>query len=203
MVSKVVSFLSRLRWKLFAIQNPGIQTKITYGFNTTNPPPQMKELRSFEEDMFALVKNIQYRQVYNSFQSTLSNKIKEVHATPDVIVKADKSTNLYKIPTDVYKNLLSQNITTENKKTTAAEVQKVNREAAKIAAELEIDNRIDSYIESDSFRTIKDHKSSFPGKVECRLLNPAKSNLSKQTNVKNCCSNNKIKNQIQSVEKFK
>ena len=34
MVGKVESFVGRLRWKLFAIQNPGMQQK-----TTTNSPP--------------------------------------------------------------------------------------------------------------------------------------------------------------------
>ena len=95
MVGKVESFVGRLRWKLFATQNPGMQQKTTYGFNTTNSPPQLKELKLFEDDLFALVKNIQYRPVFNSFQSSISKKIKDIHASKDVIVKADKTTNLY------------------------------------------------------------------------------------------------------------
>ena len=38
---------------------------------------------------------------------------------------------------------------------------------------------MDAYIEAGTFITIKDHKPNFPGKLECRLLNPAKSNLGK------------------------
>ena len=55
----------------------------------------------------------------------------------------------------------------------------VNSEAAKIAGDLKIDDRVDEYIQASSFITIKDHKPNFPGKIECRLLNPAKSNLGK------------------------
>ena len=179
MVSKVESFVSRLRWKLFAIQNPGMQQKITYGFNTSNAPPQMKELKAFEEDLFALVKNIQYRPVYNSFQTNLSKKIQDIHSAKEVIVKADKTANLYAIPVKEYERLLVQNVTAEYKKSTPGEIHNVNKEAAKIAEKLEIADRIDTFIESDAFITIKDHKLSFPGKVECRLLNPAKSNLGK------------------------
>ena len=40
-----------------------------------------------------------------------------------------------------------------------------------------IDDRIDQYIKSDAFITVKDHKESFPRKIECRLINPAKSNF--------------------------
>ena len=59
---------------------------------------------------------------------------------------------------------------------------KVNEEAAEIASKLDIADRVDNYMESDAFITIKDHKQTFPGKIECRLLNPAKSNLGKVSN---------------------
>ena len=81
LVSKVESFIGRLRWKLFNINNRGTTSKQTYGFKTTNPPPQQDELKSFEEDMFALAKNIQFRQVNNSFSSSINEKIKTIHET--------------------------------------------------------------------------------------------------------------------------
>ena len=55
--------------------------------------------------------------------------------------------------------------------------KKVNIEAANLASNLDISDRVDQYIEADAFVTIKDHKPAFPGRVECRLLNPAKSNI--------------------------
>ena len=33
------------------------------------------------------------------------------------------------------------------------------------------------YIQSDVFITVKDHKESVPGRIDCRLINPAKSNI--------------------------
>ena len=62
MVGKVESFIGRLRWKLFSIQNPGMTSKNSYGFNTTNPAPQLKELKMFEEDLFAMVKTYNFVQ---------------------------------------------------------------------------------------------------------------------------------------------
>ena len=178
-VSKVESFIGRLRWKLFAIKNPGMESKITYGFKTSNPPPQLQQLKPFEEDLFLLVKNIQFRPVYNRFQSELSNKIKNIHATNQVLVKADKTNNIYKIPVDEYRSLKTQNVTAEYKKASEDEIEKINKEAAEIASKLNLSDRIDKFVEVDAFLTIKDHKPNFPSKVECRLLNPAKSNIGK------------------------
>ena len=97
-------------------------------------------------------------------------------------MKADKTTNLYKVPIKDYKSLVTQNVTAEYKKSNAREIMKVNEEAAEIASKLDIADRVDNYMESDAFITIKDHKQTFPGKIECRLLNPAKSNLGKVSN---------------------
>ena len=53
----------------------------------------------------------------------------------------------------------------------------VNKEAADIALDLDIDDIVDQYIQSYAFITVKDRKESFPGRIECRLINRAKSNI--------------------------
>ena len=212
MVSKVESFIGRLRWKLFAIQNPGMTSKNSYGFNTTNPAPQLKELKMFEEDLFAMVKNIQFRPVHNNFQSELKETIKDIQQHEEIIVKADKTRNLYKLTVAEYKKLLDQNITTDYKKATVTKLNNVNKEAAEIALDLDIDDRVDQYIQSDAFITVKDHKESFPGRIECRLINPAKSNIgriSKQIiseavlSIKNKTRSNQWINTSQVIDWFK
>ena len=60
---------------------------------------------------------------------------------------------------------------------------KINKEASKIAKKLDIDNRVDKYIESNAFITLKDHKPEFMSRLPCRLINPAKSNLGKVSKV--------------------
>ena len=88
-------------------------------------------------------------------------------------MKADKSRNLYKMTAEDYEKLVQQNVTTEYKKAANTKINKINKEAAEIARELDIDDRIDQYIQSDAFITVKDHKESFPRKIKCRLINPA------------------------------
>ena len=57
-------------------------------------------------------------------------------------------------------------------------------EAAAIAANLELADRIESFSNAEAFATLKDHKEGFPGKVEVRLLNAAKSQLGRIAKVK-------------------
>ena len=42
---------------------------------------------------------------------------------------------------------------------------------------MDIADQVDGYVEANAFVTIKDHKPAFLGRVECRLINPAKSNI--------------------------
>ena len=67
----------------------------------------------------------------------------------------------------------------EYKRVGEEKVEKINTEAAKIAADLELDNRIEALALKPSYLTLKDHKSDWPGKVHCRLINPTKTNLGK------------------------
>ena len=177
LVEKIEKFVGNLRWKLFHIQNPGNHSKETFGFKSTNPPPPIKELLAFEEDLYKLTKDIEFRPVKNNFQNNLKAEIRKIHETQDVIIKADKSRNLYSVPIQQYNELLHNNITTEYKKTDDIHVKNVNKEASNIAKNIKLADRIDEYVQSDAFITIKDHKPNFPGRVQCRLLNPAKSNI--------------------------
>ena len=138
LIAQGENFIKRLRWKLFVIQNPTlVQSKTTYGFNTTKPPPSLKELKSFESDFFDLIRNISFRPVQDEFQNKLQNDIKIIQNTPEIIVSADKSRNKYKMGVDEYKTLLQNNITTNYKKTKKNEVVHTNARAAKIPASLD------------------------------------------------------------------
>ena len=86
---------------------------------------------------------------------------------------------MYSMPIQQYKEKLTENVTKEYRKCKRERIDLVNTEAAKIARSLEIDDRIDSLPENKAFITIKDHKPDFPGRVECRLINPAKNHIGK------------------------
>ena len=65
------------------------------------------------------------------------------------------------------------------KKGSEADVLATNLEAANIANNLEIADRVDTFTGAEAFVTIKDHKENFPSKLQCRLINPAKTNIGK------------------------
>ena len=53
----------------------------------------------------------------------------------------------------------------------------IDREAASLAHDFKLEDRIEGMALQESFLTIKDHKEDFPGKLSFRLIDPAESNV--------------------------
>ena len=83
-----------------------------------------------------------------------------------------------------YDKLLRDAVTSDYAGCSQDEVDEVDAEAAAIATGLEIADRVESFSNAEAFATLKDHKQGFPGRVDVRLLNPAKSQLGRIAKVK-------------------
>ena len=57
----------------------------------------MQEFENFENELFFIIKIIQFRKVNNSFQSQLNEDIKQIKGDSKIFVPADKSRNIYKM----------------------------------------------------------------------------------------------------------
>ena len=57
LINSVHVFVSAISWRAFHFLNPSTsKSKETYGFKTTEAAPSVPELKSFENDMYELVK---------------------------------------------------------------------------------------------------------------------------------------------------
>ena len=179
LVRRTEDLISRMRWKLFWIRNPRQnEQKETFGFRTTNPAPYMEELNGFEKDLWKMVKHVKFKPVPRSvFKDNLKEAVKKINNSNEILVKGDKSRNIYKLPVEEYKQKVFDNISLDYNQCDKAKVDDVNSEAAFIANYFDLSDRIDCLSEANAFITIKDHKSSFPSRPEYRLLNPSKSNI--------------------------
>ena len=140
----------------------------------------MAELKNFENDMYDLVKNVKFKHtMQNTLQNTLKRNINDMKQENRMYVAADKTKNYYKVSKETYKEMMTQNVTKEYKKSDKKVVDKINKEDKEIAENLELDNRIYAFSERDSFITIKDHKENYINNTKCRLINPAKSEVGK------------------------
>ena len=175
MIEKTEQFLSRMRWKAFHYLNPlTAADKETFGFKTKNCPPVVEEMKGFEEGMIRIIQNITFKRTQSQFQQDLKKDIASVKNENCLFVKADKTTNFYKLDVPEYKRLLEANITKTYKKADKKQLNTMNEEAKTITKNLNIDDRVETTAMKEAFITLKDHKENFVNRPTCRLINPSK-----------------------------
>ena len=68
-----------------------------YGLRSNISPSQDPALTSFENDIYDMVRNLDFRKARNDFQDKLKEDINEIRSSKNLFVFADKSTNLYEM----------------------------------------------------------------------------------------------------------
>ena len=112
LIPKVESVIKRMRWKAhFFINGSNEATNNKFGLKSRNNPPHVKELKDFEEDMLQMIENLEFRNVNDQFLNTLASDAKKIQSTPNVLVFADKTRNIYEMDPQKYNQLLTNNIT--------------------------------------------------------------------------------------------
>ena len=89
-----------------------------------------------------MARYIEFRDSPNEFQRQLARDVKDIKKSTDVLVFADKTTNIYKVSKDAYQKMLLDNITKTYKKTDEKLKNDIDREAKTIAEKLAIQDRI-------------------------------------------------------------
>ena len=181
LIHSVREFEKRMKWRSNFYLNPqpiGIK-KETFGFNTSKAAPVLPELKTLEDNLFNLVKGIEFREHNNSFQNKLKHDVRDIRNEEKVLIKADKTTNFYKMEKAEYEEHMHRNITKDYKKANNDDFKKVTKEDKAFAKKLEIDDRVYSTSKREAFLTLKDHKPNYINNPTFRLLNPTKQELGK------------------------
>ena len=83
LISKIESFVRRLRWKAFFFdykEQAEQESQINrYNFKSEKCPPQHSALTPFENELYDLAKDIKFRKVTNEFQNQLTQDIKKIN----------------------------------------------------------------------------------------------------------------------------
>ena len=148
-----------------------------YGFKTTKHPPHIKEMEKFEAEMIGMVKEIKFRKMRNNIQQKIYEDMRKFKESGKIFVKSDKSGNLYKIEKEKYRQMIFKEVVKNYKKAPPNLEKELNNEAKMLAHKLGIVDRVEKYNTKNCFITIKDHKSNFKTNPECRLINPAKTQI--------------------------
>jgi len=101
-------FLKRMRWKAFfaETEEDRNEKKETFGFKTAKTPPQHEQLNAFEDDMYELMRSVEFSNKRSIFQQKLSEDTSKLCDSGKVVVPADKTTNMYVMPPAYYEKLL-------------------------------------------------------------------------------------------------
>ena len=145
MIEKIESLIRRIRWKAHFFDSNNTENNsslnFNFGFKSDKTPPQKEHLNAFENDLYDMVRCIQFRSSRNVFQKQLATDIKQIKETDFVLVSADKTTNMYIMSVQEYHKLLTENITKTYKKSSKSDIRKINLEAKSIAKELKLDSK--------------------------------------------------------------
>ena len=132
---------------------------------------------NFENDLLGMIKTVEFRNIQDPFLKQLKDDTKMINTSSKAFIPADKTTNLYKLEKDQYQKLLHDNITKAYKKADESAFDDINNEAKKLAAQLNIGDKVEHMAKRQAFMSLKDHKPNFQQKPTCRLINPAKTEL--------------------------
>ena len=153
--------------------------KQNYGFKSTGPAPSVLELKDFESQFANLVKNIQFGRNSNHFQKILKQDEIRIKSENRAFIKADKSTNYYKMEGREYKELVEREIQKEYQKVNPTEIKKIENSQKSIVTNLELEDRVFATTQRQCFASLKDHKDNFFNNPKVRLINPTKSEVGK------------------------
>ena len=104
----------------------------TFGFKSKHHPSQLKELDNFKKDSFNVVTSLKFRKLNDSFQEKMKSDILDIKSSPNVLIFADKTSNIYKAAPQQYNKLLKDNITKSYKKLMDHLEKAINMEAKNI-----------------------------------------------------------------------
>ena len=125
------------------------------------------------------MQNVTFKRISNNFQDQMKADIESIKRSTNIYIFADKTNNLYETDVKNYNKLLINNIYKAYKKSDSAILNKINREAKISQKKYDIAERVDCFVKSNAFVTLKDHKENFQSNRKCRLINPAKNEIGK------------------------
>ena len=82
-----------------------------FRFKSKKCPPQIDEMKKFEEDMWTMIETLKYRYPSSNFQKKLSQDIKQINKSTKAFISADKTQNYYQLNKEDHDKILKDNVT--------------------------------------------------------------------------------------------
>ena len=187
LLRRIESFIKNMRWKVYFFSMRLTVLKRRDGRNMSlklgSTPPHIKEMDKFVAEMIGMVKEIKFRKMRNNIQQKMYEDMRRIKESYSMFVKSDKSDNLYEIEKGRYKQMMFKERVKHYRKAPPDLEKELNSEAKMLAQRLSIVDRVEKYNAKNCFITIKDHKSDFKTNPECRLINPAKTQIDRVSKI--------------------
>ena len=119
----------------------------------------------------------------NNIQQKMYEDMRRFKVSETILVKSDKSGNLYYIEKGKYEQMMFKEVVKHYKKAPPDLEKELNSEAKMLAHRLGIVDRVEKYNTKNCFIMIKDHKSDFKTNPECRFINPAKTQIGRVSKI--------------------
>ena len=178
MMEKVESFIARLRWKAHFIDKKERPVSNTnFGFTSNFTPPQHELLSPFESDLYDMIRSINFKPVRSDFPKKLAEDINHIKSSENLLILADKTTNLYEMTPEQYNTILTNSVRKTYRKAERGTQLNIDRNAKTISKTLQLEKRLERYAERPAFISLKDQKEIFKHNTKCHLINLFKSEM--------------------------
>ena len=164
LIEMTESVIKRMRWKAFFFlrgDEDGDERREedeTYGPGSRRCPPQIDEMKPFEDDLLRLIEDLEFQRSKDNFQTALKTDVDRIRKSEAVFVPADKTRNLYEMDSLLYEKLLHENVTKHYRHAPEEAYSEINAEAQSIAKQLNVADRMDVLARKTAFIRLKDHK---------------------------------------------
>ena len=112
----------------------------------------------FENDIFDFCKNLKFRKVFSEYQNNLKSSVKKLKQEGKVIIKADKTANVYKMDVEKYNKVIFETVTSKYKNAAPNTIDIINSDAETLLYINKNKGKIRKINTNNAFITIKDHK---------------------------------------------
>ena len=98
-----------------------------------------------------MIQSIGFKTFRNEFLNKLQKEVENIRSSKNMLVFADKSTNLYKVSREHYEELLHDNIMQTYKRGSPGAKRKIDKKSKQFAEHLGIDDRMECYSDQHAF----------------------------------------------------
>ncbi|GAB1599935.1 GATA zinc finger domain-containing protein 14-like, partial [Argonauta hians] len=189
LIQKINEFIDRVRWMVFfahpanrrnnsdVSDNPA---QIPGLFKSRRTPPFDKDLEAFERDLLKLVSDLKFKGNILSTDphlAGLSRTLKLWRSSDELIVRSDKTNNLYLVPIDRYLQLLRNELLNSYRTVPETTLTDINKELYDVFERRGLLGKTEPVSAREPRILLKDHKANFSSNPSVRLICPSSSDI--------------------------